>query len=134
MTTETLLDLAARCEAAKGPSAEERQCVIDAYDLIFPHELMLSEEEKGDGGTRYRRSMHRAAFTNYINTDYHRASLDAAMMLVPEGWEWAGGFEDGGAFAHVHPRGEYAGLALASTPALALCAASLRASAKDEGR
>ncbi|KKN89998.1 hypothetical protein LCGC14_0231100 [marine sediment metagenome] len=58
------------------------------------------------------------------------AFLDAAMTLVPEGWEWQIISDDGAA---VYKRSkEHGGYAIifdgqATTPALALCAAALRA-------
>lgn len=78
-----LLALAERCEAAEGPSAAERQLVIDAFYSVFPSELSIPEGERGDERTRYARIMRGARFTDYINTHYQQASLDAAMMLVP---------------------------------------------------
>ena len=61
------------------------------------------------------------------------ASLDAALSLVPEGWVWMTGCApDGAFFATLSPTDE-SGIALgmidtlAATPALALCAAALRA-------
>lgn len=98
-----LLELAERCEKATGP---DRHLNLAIANAIYGDDL-------APPGTSY-------AFTS---------SLDAAMTLVPEGQEWAGGFEDGAAFAHVHVPGEYAELIEAATPALALCAAALRARA-----
>lgn len=127
---DKLLKLAERCEQATGPSAAERQLVIDAYNLIFPHELTLSEEEKGDDETRYQRTMHRVRFGTYINTDYERASLDAAMMLVPEGLSTTLVICPNRSTASLGTErgsiGDVNGYR-AATHALALCAASLRA-------
>lgn len=124
---------AERVERTTGPSAEERQLVIEAYNLIFPHELMLSEEEKGDLETRHERTLHRVRFTNYINTSYERASLDAAMTLVPEGWSWALLSDHGkpakAGLQRTGPDSFAAADSEAATPALALTAASLRARA-----
>lgn len=64
------------------------------------------------------------------------ASLDAAMTLVPEGWDFrAERFDAKKACAAVWLRGWHDDTKLdteASTPALALCAAALRALAKEE--
>lgn len=65
----------------------------------------------------------------YGSHPYYTASLDAAMQLVPEGW-WHGYMtSDGGFDAHCfEPIPDSAIFkATAATPALALCAASLRA-------
>ncbi len=103
-----LLKLAALCEQADGPSLDLDHAIHD----LFPD---------GDGAPLYTRS------------------LDAAMTLVPEGWaykigrtwcelwpvsseltdeQWPEGWDDD----RQH---------IAATPALALCAAVLRARAKD---
>ncbi len=123
--------LAARVEALEGPSAAERQLVIDAYNLIFPHELTLTEEEKGDDQTRYRRLLHRTEFTTHMNTDYNRASLDAAMMLAKDLGGQVTFFKDGTAKAFLWQPYPLAVEAKAATPALALTAAALRAHLKD---
>lgn len=136
-----LIALAERCEAAAGPSEEERQLVIDAYNLCFPHELTLSDAERGDDKTRYNRIIHRVRFGNCINIDYKRASLDAAVMLVPDSTGDAGehyrleAYNSSGVLAaHVRASAWVPGAkrAFAATPTLALTAAALRARASIE--
>lgn len=68
----------------------------------------------------------------------YTASIDAAMTLVPEGWEWCmfsrNNDEEGSKpsaelapTTEVWKNGKSAQIAFAATPALALCAAALRA-------
>lgn len=63
------------------------------------------------------------------------ASLDAALTLVPEGWDWV--INSDGACTLEHPDHAVPLVeAFAATPALALCAAALRARAsiqKEDG-
>lgn len=129
-----LLDLAARCEAAEGPDAN---LDLDIHGYIRVGKAWTSEE---------RSWMHfHGEFLSYT------ASLDAAMMLVPENHNWL--VRSDGAFANVsrkdatntttvwedeptsqewldaeaYRQGHRYGNA--ATPALALCAAALRARA-----
>ena len=111
----TLLDLAARCESATGPSFALERDISEALGVPL--------------------------------TRPYTASIDAALMLVPEGWAWTA--------ATYWCEGEdappyYADCAdlvtlnsgqdapvfqgKAATPALALCAAALRARAQIEGQ
>lgn len=65
----------------------------------------------------------------YASMEY-TASLDSAMTLVPEGYDWVIGRTNGGLTIHAEVGGrgdEY--MVFATTPALALTAASLRAKA-----
>lgn len=63
----------------------------------------------------------------------YTASLDAAMTLVPEGWFLNGVYENGEGRTYATLRKCNLAAAVAATPALALCAAALkaRAQAKD---
>jgi hypothetical protein len=68
------------------------------------------------------------------------AWLDAAMTLVPEGWYWRVGhstlYAGWASTNRLHPDHCNPGdetFAKAATPALALCAAALRAIAKERG-
>jgi hypothetical protein len=97
-----LLQLADRCEKATGP---DRQLDADIFTA-----LKLVPDRKHDGYPFY-------AFTQ---------SLDAAMTLVPEGEDWAVG---SGPLFPTSARVAGKPAVQAATPALALCAASLRAKA-----
>lgn len=113
-----LLELAARCEAATGPDRE--------LDLAIAEALRLPRQRNGSVNIS-------APFT---------ASLDAAVTLVLEGWDWSVGIIKGdGSFppaeANVSPNYQPFPVDLdlnadAQTPALALCAAALRARATGE--
>lgn len=107
--TETLLDLAARVEAASVPDRELDRAIELA---VFPDRLSPPVE------------LELLAYTS---------SLDAAMTLVPEGWVWSiNTFAGGKASAClmnerdeiVRPAEQYI-----ASPALALTAACLRARA-----
>lgn len=138
----TLLDLAAKCEAATGPS-DELDCLI--HRAAYPDKRVMFDHGKAFGpGPKRAASYGRLADFPMIDwDDWHgvamhidakpvTASLDAAMSLVPEGH----GF---GVTRHPHdgtgrawclskwksnPLGT-----VAATPALALTAACLRARA-----
>ena len=61
---------------------------------------------------------------------YYTSSIDAALTLVPDGFDWTLGHTNGGLTIHAEVGGrgdEY--LRFGATPALALCAAALRARA-----
>jgi len=102
----TLLTLAERCEQAAGPDRELDWQIAIAYNVA-----------KGR---------------------YYTGSLDAAVTLVPEGCDWhcQSNPSVSACWASVSPkklglelRGWGSGMRRASTPALALCAAALRARA-----
>ena len=109
-----LLDLAARVEAAAGPDPR--------LDCLIENALGLA---------KFERDPH----MGYGDADYNRidpkpftASLDAAMMLVPEGYDWMLGRTNSGLTIHaeVGGRGEDY-MVFGATPPLALTAACLRA-------
>lgn len=106
--SQDMLKLAARCEAATGPDPKLDREILDTICEKWVGKWLL-------GPAKYR-------FT---------ASLDAAMTLVPEGFRRAeyGTYEN--ARGHWHElsmsNGEFS--ASAATPALALCAAALKARA-----
>lgn len=103
----TLHDLAARCESATGPSFALERDIYEALGVPL--------------------------------TRPYTANIDAALMLVPKGWAWMAGCDAGETFfATLCPTDE-SGIEAdmidtnAATPALALCAAALRARAQIEG-
>lgn len=151
-----LLALAAECEKAEGPDraldakvgAAIRLCPdLDLSKLLYPDAAEFVAEEdgairvfaKGDDGEM--RSFHKRGAPRYT------ASIDAALTLVPEGSVWHVMTDFGGLNrAKVGPAGRpsasvYSGggpgdhfvTADAETPALALCAAALRARAAGHG-
>lgn len=131
-----LLDLAERCEKAEGPA-----------ETLFPLTYQIAkaigwrEEPTGDGpGHEWWVSPDGEGWPRLPN---YTASLDAALMLVPEGWRVSRLGEQ----QESDDRGEYVGgwwtclhwplggivhnlkWGKGVTPALALCAAALRARA-----
>jgi hypothetical protein len=107
-----LLQLAERCEAAEGADRELDWAI---FDLVATNPQRCGYMELGLQAV--------PAYT---------ASLDAAMTLVPEGWngrlEWCrgAGYAD---LAHVKAGRGFEDCRPAKTAALALCAAALRARA-----
>jgi hypothetical protein len=130
--TTALTALAERCEAATGPDRE-----LDCRIAAAAHPTMA-----GDlcvvGPPTYEPERY---FSHHVGIDWigydllnnaptYTASLDAAMTLVPRGYVWAGGIDDKfqPLMAVALPDAEEpSGFSEAATPALALCAASLRA-------
>lgn len=119
MTTPSptvLLDLAERCERATGPDRE------------LDYELAMVAGYTEIGHRVYRDPQGKY----YGSAPYYTRSIDAAMTLVPEGAEWECGT------AHLVNRGwanvitrDRESKGKAATPALALCAAALRARSTD---
>lgn len=129
---QSLLALAASCEAAS--RLGEASAIIAAHDAIFPEPPSNYQPratpsfapEWSEWSTRM------CAVRNFVQFGAH---MDAALMLVPEGWCWtvntfAEPIKSASAYLiaetnkMVRPERQYI-----ATPALALCAASLRARA-----
>jgi hypothetical protein len=145
MTRETLLGLADRCEQATGPD-RELDCEIwaDANDLklewqgnclVAGIEGVIGWIDPGEHSRNF--STNRSA-TGPAAIPAYTASLDAAMTLVPEGWEVAlywgmSGFKPEAQLERDELRLKNPGFepisGTAETIALALCAAALRARA-----
>lgn len=105
-------DLIERIEAAEGPSRE-----LDAE---------IAKAVGAEHGSREKVSMESRSIY-YIDecAPAYTASLDAAMTLVPEGFDWAVFRTNGGLTVHAWCGSRED--VFAATPALALCAAALRA-------
>lgn len=132
-----LLKLAERCESATGP---DREMFEDIWREVFPKpERIWVTDNAGDWTPEYaawQERQHR--FYDLLDAG---AFLDAAMRLVPEGWNWMAGNRDQPiARAYVNNgQLQFVGIGtrrntesrwfevVAATPALALCAAALRA-------
>ena len=129
-----MTELARRCEEAEGPS-RELDCLIGvAIGKFFtqpnkgwPDRLDYCRHND-DGSTTYPGN----GFDQMV--PYYTSSLDAAMTLVPEGWQRSCGNCDADDHpwacltSNVEPYPDYA--ANGVTEALALCAAALRAGGK----
>jgi hypothetical protein len=111
----TLLALAERCEQAAGP---DRELDAEISVVVGRHETHV--ERRSDGTTKLL--PWRGDGTGSYNIDCRRytASLDAAVTLVPEGCGWM-------AMNNASKVGVWP--SHGATPALALCAAALRARA-----
>jgi hypothetical protein len=143
--TADLLALADRCEKATGPVRALDVEILVAIDWREP------EWEEGERTAREMAERHglpwlvSRAVEGYNSTWRHlprlTASIDAAMTLVPEGWVLQPGLSE------YNQRSWYCGLrsergaggrfhtaskAPCATPALALCAAALRARAAQD--
>lgn len=118
-----LLQLAERCE--KASANEQGDALREAYGAVFgflPRDMALKDMPEGA-------LKRQARFTGLMNTE---AFLDAAMMLVPEGFAYSVGNinpETCRCNAYVVPPTFDIGanIRTGATPALALCAAALRA-------
>ena len=128
----TLLALADRCEQAAGPDRELDVAIAralgwkplyrDDYSKWWPPAAVADARE------RKRSILHHPtqplpAFT---------ANLDAAVTLVPEGWAWVvGSSVEGELKPAAQLKASDGGnvMAFAAIPALAICAAALRARA-----
>ena len=131
MDKETLLALAARCEAAEGPDREldarialARGWVREWNNQWWPPHIIAEAR---------RRKRSKWYCGKYEPLPRFTASLDAALRLVPEGCEWVLWSNRGARvvrFSLSAPPLEYEGSALCATPALALCAAALPARAE----
>lgn len=118
---DDLIDLAAKVEAAEGPTFE---LMSDAFDLCFPKPATIWADDHKTWSAEYSEWQGKqSAFCAFLDVG---AWVDAAMMLVPEGcvWELSQGRDGCSALVECSDVG---GQAQAATPALALTAASLRA-------
>ena len=106
----TLLALAERCEQAAGPD-KELDFTIDGFML-----------KHGPETDRIRNPRYVLPYT---------ASLDAAVTLVPEGWDFciSKGWDEECAVSLAPANKVTEVISTSTTPALALCAAALRARA-----
>ncbi len=135
MKREDLMSLADRCEKAQGA---DRLLDFDIAQMIGLVPI---------GAVQMRYAIDPGLFTttggDATAVPRYTASLDAALSLVPEGWAWAvygGAREEIVATAYCVPNGgrlpwpDWVTDICAATPALALCAAALRALASGAPR
>lgn len=154
MDKQELIALASAIEKLEGPCRETDALV---HRAVYPDQLIMTDA----GGYKGERPVRHtpigalewnnwADIADLIQAPRYTASIDAAMTLVPTGhtvqlsdWEHEQLREQGAWQAIVLPRGARGGMTdytfsnrcdHASTPALALCAASLRAIASQEGK
>lgn len=121
----TLLALAERCEKSEGPDRELDGAIASALGLPHGPDSGWCNSENGDYWTKDECA------------DPFTASLDAVFTLVPEACLatikelWDGPRKAGNATVTLYDEGFWQGVwqGIAATPALALCAAALRAHA-----
>ena len=130
---DTFIALAERCEQAAGPS--------NGLDAEIALAIGYTHERRGTDRARWWRTPagQQLAYVGYKNHPlFFTGSLDAAATLVPEGCDWhcQSNPSVSACWASVSPMKfdsklqEWgSGMRRASTPALALCAAALRARA-----
>lgn len=129
----TLLALAERCETATGPDRELDGAIYIA--VLIPAERAGRIDQNGGFVGWWPKD---GPYVGAREVPAYTASLDAALTLVPEGWHWSA---DSRRFGYVRGRGPQDGAPDpegwargTATPALALCAAALRAlAAQAEG-
>jgi len=123
-----LLELAERCEAATGPDRELSAAIALATNSWL-HEVDGNKPQNCRLRNGFGSPVYIGGLSGHMD---YSASLDAAMTLVPEGWHTFLTQQDrhsrnwrwdlrGGFGSHVGAR--------CASPALALCAAALRARA-----
>jgi hypothetical protein len=129
--SEQLRELAAKVEAAAGPSFALE---TEIYKLVRPdaYQRRLSVLLAGPLGPR----LSPVDYDGYIKPPTYTASLDAAISMVPEGFGWnihapSSPDQYNLPAARIWGRDRGTFQANAATPAIALCAAALRALAGD---
>ena len=139
-TRAALLALAERCEQASGPDD-----VLDAdIFLVMQPDLAAFPWERvtyPNGKHPFFADCSDPDGLNVVLPPRYTASLDAALSLVPDGWKWTLHSADtaGPPCAYCVPNmgrlpwPMWVNDVSAATPALALCAATLRARAEEAG-
>jgi hypothetical protein len=122
----SLLALAERCERAEGPD-RRLDAEIDWTARDERGAWYVAENYRG--GFSHVSGWWRDADDRSHKAPEYTASLDAALTLVPEGWAWELSHNSApGGYAKVYQElGYEQASSAAATPALALCAAALRA-------
>jgi hypothetical protein len=122
MTTDAMFKLAERCEQAMGP---DHQLDADIAATQGWSNFSLKDRRGALGRPPVRTG--KTLMLEWVRR--YTASLDAAMTLVPEGWYWqVGQGNHAWAAAYENPIPPSTRVdSIAATPALALCAAALRA-------
>lgn len=127
-----MVDLAARIERAEGPDRALDQEIFSAIGAPVPFQFAnkLIALEYNDVEQAYFARVTDDMRVRYAPPHY-TASIDAAMQLVPEGREWSvDAYNSNGVYPeHVRASAWVQGSerVFASTPAIALSAAAIRA-------
>lgn len=135
----TLMELAERVEKATGPDREldpRIWCALRKVEFPEPpYEALVPDYDEDPTGGVMVESITRNGLLLQCRRDQsprYTASLDAAMMLVPEGWSRGQWGVIGKPDTARLWRDEHDIVVSAATPALALTAASLKALAASE--
>lgn len=120
----TVSDLIAKLSAATGPSREldaEIAVVVNGGEIVWKQTRYTMEQHPA---RRYASAQHIGGY-GFDHVPEYTASLDAALTLVPDEYDWVIGKTNSGltVYAKVGPNIEE----FADTPALALCIAALKA-------
>jgi hypothetical protein len=120
-------ELADRIEALKYPCHEIDSVIAEEIGMPF----RSRRDSKGRSkGREWLEDSHGGVETWVNNAPRYTSSIDAAMTLMPKGWSWSVGFDEHGNRAIVGAFGNMETIASkAANPALAICAAALRARA-----
>jgi hypothetical protein len=122
---DDLITLAARCEAASGEMDRALDGLIGI--AVNPAASLWTPDWWSGGPNEYLRWPDLpSGESRYETVPYYTSSIDAAVTLVPDGAHWQVG-RDVGPWAAVWTKTRLPSHCLAATPALALCAAALRA-------
>lgn len=128
-----LQSLIIRLEKATGP---DRELDAEIWAAVRP-DLRSAVAFAQWKGLRPRGEDWDTAFANYCRerAPHFSRSVDAALTLVPEGWQWVVGGDraaNGGPWADVQPNHTGVTKTHAPTPSLALCTAALKARMETE--
>lgn len=124
---DNLTALADEIERAEGPSRELEAAIKEAQTGKCPHVHVMTVDGDGDGWMEVCSRCCEEEPDTHIPR--YTASIDAALTLVPEGWNGVIHIRDGsvGLYQLSNPKSHIN--VNAATDALALCAAALRAKA-----
>lgn len=105
--------------------------ILNLAERIERYDPTLSSDNRADE-LELHRDIVLATGLGGMNPDFENTfvrSIDAALTLVPEGWEWTVSAYDDGSISTCAPSGTVSLVETSegATPALALCAAALKA-------
>jgi len=126
----TLLALAERCEQAAGP---DRELDAEIAVALFGGEIIWKTANWTMDSYPARRVQNSDYIGGYQNAAIftYTESLDAAVTLVPEGWTWGKFFGGSAECVSISGPSILFERGLSDKPALAICAAALRARAAE---
>jgi hypothetical protein len=132
------MTLPTRIEQAEGPSSELDWLIAEYLGEVPEHTIREIGFDyvwyrKASEWTLWRAKDSEGRSVETWTPKPRTSSIDAALTLVGEGWGWSI-YHNGEAAVHRPIGGKHIALdAVAATPAMALCAAALRAKETDHG-